>query len=156
MDFGRCQLPCSRLIACEDQHAKCIRSVGLAHARDAVLGISNCKYCDHFTLKPCALDSQFLTENLPFFPAALLRSPPSSVKPRPRVRRRSSRPWRVRSFHFLSLHRLCKFSSPVFLRLSCTQPEGTGRRFLRVGGYFIYRGLRLWGLRGRVTRHSPA
>ncbi len=40
----------------------------------------------------------FLTENLPFFPAALLRRPPSSVKPQPGVRRRSSRPW---PFHFL-------------------------------------------------------
>ncbi len=57
-------------------------------------------------LKPCALDSRFLTENLPFFPAALLRRPPFSVKLRPGVRRRSSRPWRVSSFHFLSLHRL--------------------------------------------------
>ncbi len=49
MDFGRCQLPCSRLIASEDQHQ--VRPVGLAHARDAVFGISNCKYCENFTLK---------------------------------------------------------------------------------------------------------
>ncbi len=47
-----------------------------------------------------------MTENLPFFLAARLRRPPSSVKPRPGVRRWSSRPWRVSSFHFLSLHRL--------------------------------------------------
>ncbi len=52
------------------------------------------------------LDSRFLIENLPFFPAAPLRRPPSSVKPRPGVRKRSSRLWRVSSFHFLSLHRL--------------------------------------------------
>ncbi len=57
-------------------------------------------------LKLCALDSRFLTENLPLFPAALLQRPPSSVKPRPEVRRQSSRPWRVSSFHFLSLYRI--------------------------------------------------
>ncbi len=54
--------------------------------------------CEFYTENPCALDSRFLTENLPFFPAALLRRPPSSVKPQPGVRRRSSRPW---PFHFL-------------------------------------------------------
>ncbi len=46
MDFSRCQPPCSRLIA-----SKCVRCVGLAHARDAIFGISNCKYCENFTLK---------------------------------------------------------------------------------------------------------
>ncbi len=55
-------------------------------------------------LKPCVLDSWFLTEDLPFFPTALLQRPPSSMKPRPGARRQSSRPWRVSSFHFLSLH----------------------------------------------------
>ncbi len=49
MDFGRCQLPCSRLIASEDQHQ--VRPVGLAHARDAIFGISYCKYCENFMLK---------------------------------------------------------------------------------------------------------
>ncbi len=49
MVFGRCQLPCSRLIASEDQHQ--VRPVGLAHARDAIFGISYCKYCDNFMLK---------------------------------------------------------------------------------------------------------
>ncbi len=51
MDFSRCQPPCSRLIASEDQHGKYIRCVGLDHARDAIFGISNCKYCENFTLK---------------------------------------------------------------------------------------------------------
>ncbi len=49
-------------------------------------------------LKLCSLDS--------LDPAALLQRPPSSVKPRPEVRRQSSRPWRVSSFHFLSLYRI--------------------------------------------------
>ncbi len=98
------------------------------------------------------LDSRFLPENLPFFPAALLWMPPSSVKPRPGVRRQSSRPWRVSSFHFRASPR--KFSGPVFSGLSCTQPGGTGCHFLRVGGYLIYRGLQLWGLWGRITWRS--
>ncbi len=51
MDFSRCQPPCSRLIASDDQRGKCIRFVGLAHAQDAIFGISNCKYCKNFTLK---------------------------------------------------------------------------------------------------------
>ncbi|KAF4112517.1 hypothetical protein G5714_007312 [Onychostoma macrolepis] len=41
MDFSRCQPPCSRLIASDDQHGKCVRCVGLAHARDAIFGISS-------------------------------------------------------------------------------------------------------------------
>ncbi len=43
---------------------------------------------------------------------------------------RSSRLWRVSSFHFLSLHCLgLNAQIPVFSRLSCTQPRGTGSRF---------------------------
>ncbi len=41
MDFSRCQLPCSRLIVSDEQHGKCVRCVGLAHARDAIFDISN-------------------------------------------------------------------------------------------------------------------
>ncbi len=51
MDFSRCQPPCSHLIASDDQHGKCVKCVGLTHARDAIFGISNCKYCENFTLK---------------------------------------------------------------------------------------------------------
>ncbi len=51
MDFSRCQPPCSSLIASEVQNGKCVRCVGLAHARDTIFGISNCKYCENFMLK---------------------------------------------------------------------------------------------------------
>ncbi len=51
MDFSRCQPLCSHLIASDEQHGKCIRCMGLAHGWDATLGISNCKYCENFTLK---------------------------------------------------------------------------------------------------------
>ncbi len=51
MDFSRCQPPCSHRIASVDQHGKCVKCVGLANAGDAIFGISNCKYCENFTLK---------------------------------------------------------------------------------------------------------
>ncbi len=51
MEFSQCQLPCSRLITSGDQQSKCVRCMDLAHARDAIFGISNCKYCKNFTLK---------------------------------------------------------------------------------------------------------
>ncbi len=77
-----CQPPCSRLIAS-------VASVANLH------------------LKPCLLDSPFLIENLPFSPTTPLLRPPPSAKPRPEVRMRRSRLWRVvSSFHILSLHRL--------------------------------------------------
>ncbi len=105
MDFGRCQLPCSRLIPSEDQHSKCIRCVGLAHARDAIFDISNCKYCKNFTLKTLCARLAFFDRDSAVLPR---RAAPeaSFVREVPRVRRRSSRTWRVSSFHFLSLHRL--------------------------------------------------
>ncbi len=77
-------------------------------------------------LKSCARDSRFLIG----CSSALLWRPPRSAKPRPGLQMRSSRLWRVSSFHFLSLHCLgLNAQIPVFSRLSCTQPRGTGSRF---------------------------
>ncbi len=154
MYFSRCQLPCSCLIASEDQHGKCVRCVGLAHARDTIFGISNCKYCENFMLETLrARFTVFDRESA----ILLFRTAPEASFLR-EVAAWSSEA-RVGSFTFspsiawASPHKL---SGPVFSRLSCTQPGGTGHRFLRVGGHFIYRGLRLWGLRGRITpRSSP-
>ncbi len=134
MDFGRCQLPCSHLIVSEGQHGKRIRCVGLAHAQDAIFAISNCMYCENFTLKT-------LRASLAFFfreSAVLTRrvAPEASVL-------REAEAWSSEAQH--------KFSGPVFSRLSCTQPGSTRWRFLRVGGYFIYRSLRLWGLRATLS-----
>ncbi len=42
--------PCTRFIAREDPHSKCILCLGLSHAREAVYGTSNCKICDDFRL----------------------------------------------------------------------------------------------------------
>ncbi len=42
--------PCTRFIAREDPHSKCILCLGFSHAREAVYGTSNCKICDDFSL----------------------------------------------------------------------------------------------------------
>ncbi len=42
--------PCTRFIAREDPHSKCILCLGFSHAREAVYGTSNCKICDDFRL----------------------------------------------------------------------------------------------------------
>ncbi len=50
MEFRRCMPPCTRFIAREDPHSKCILCLGFSHAREAVYGTSNCKICDDFRL----------------------------------------------------------------------------------------------------------
>ncbi len=69
IDFSRCQPPCTRLISSDDQHGECVRCVGLAHARDAIFGISSCKYCENFTIKT-------LHVRFTFFWLRICRSPP--------------------------------------------------------------------------------
>ncbi len=50
MEFRRCMPPCTRFIAREDPHSKCILCLGFSHAREAVYGTSNCEICDDFRL----------------------------------------------------------------------------------------------------------
>ncbi len=50
MEFRRCMPPCTRFIAREDPHSKCILCLGFSHAREAVYGTSNCKICDDFRI----------------------------------------------------------------------------------------------------------
>ncbi len=50
MEFRRCMPPCTRFIAHEDPHSKCILCLGFSHAREAVYGTSNCEICDDFRL----------------------------------------------------------------------------------------------------------
>ncbi len=149
MDFGRCQPPCSRLIASEDQHGKCVRCVGLAHARDVIFGISNCMYCKNFTLKTLRTRIAYFIQRIWHF------SPPrfSGGLPPPwshglEFGGRAQGPWRMSSFHFLSLHRLgvtAQILRSSFLAVVLHPAQRHGC-FLRVGGYFIYRGLRHRGL----------
>ncbi len=51
MEYRRCQPPCSRFIASDDPHSKCVKCMGFSHRREAVYGISKCKFCENFRLK---------------------------------------------------------------------------------------------------------
>ncbi len=50
MEYRRCQPLCARFIAREDPHSKCIKCLGFSHTRDAVYGISKCKFCENLRL----------------------------------------------------------------------------------------------------------
>ncbi len=45
MEYRRCQPLCARFIASDDPHSKCVKCLGFSHAREAVYGISKCKFC---------------------------------------------------------------------------------------------------------------
>ncbi len=51
MEYRRCQPPCSRFIASDDPHSKCVKCMGFSHACEAVYGISKCQFCENFHLK---------------------------------------------------------------------------------------------------------
>ncbi len=112
MEFRRCMPPCTRFIAREDPHSKCISCLGFSHAREAVYGTSNCKICDDFrliTLRSRLEDYERESSN--FSRRALSTNAPPLVRPRPLVEPRagvrmsSSRRWRVsrQASPFLSL-----------------------------------------------------
>ncbi len=117
MEFRRCMPPCTRFIAREDPHSKCILCLGFSHAREAVYGTSNCEICDDFRLITLRSRLRIMNVNPPNFHGAhraptrrLVRSRPL-VRPRPLVEPRagvqmsSSRRWRVsrQASPFLSL-----------------------------------------------------
>ncbi len=112
MEFRRCMPPCTRFIAREDPHSKCILCLGFSHAREAVYGTSNCKICDDFcliTLRSRLEDYERESSNFSRR-ASSTNAPPreiaaSLVEPRAGVRMSSSRRWRVsrQASPFLSL-----------------------------------------------------
>ncbi len=51
MEYLRCQPPCSRSMASDNPHSKCVKCMGFLHACEAVYGISKCKFCENFHLK---------------------------------------------------------------------------------------------------------
>ncbi len=76
-------------------HSKCIKCFGFSHARDAVYGISKCKFCENFRLITLRSSLRLVRRNHPSFPVAPQRPPRPLVRPRPGVRMLSSRRWRV-------------------------------------------------------------
>ncbi|XDV36047.1 hypothetical protein PO909_005899 [Leuciscus waleckii] len=51
MEYRRCTPPCVRYIANDDPHSKYVKCLGFSHAREAVIGSSNCKFCENLLLK---------------------------------------------------------------------------------------------------------
>ncbi len=94
-----------------DPHSKCVKCLGFSHARDAVYGISKCKFCENLRLLTLGL--RCVKRSHPFFPVALRRPPRPLVNPRPGVRMLSSRRWRVsrQASPFLSLPRIHRLNS---------------------------------------------
>ncbi len=106
MEFRRCIPPCTRFIAREDPHSKCILCLGFSHAREAVYGTSNCEICDDFrliTLRSRLEDYE--RESSKFSRRASSTNAPPLVEPRAGVQMSSSRRWRVsrQASPFLSL-----------------------------------------------------
>ncbi len=91
MEFRRCMPPCTRFIAREDPHSKCILGLGFSHAREAVYGTSNCKICDDFrliTLRSRLEDYERESSNF-FWRASNTNAPPREIaasQPRAGVR----------------------------------------------------------------------
>ncbi len=77
MEYRRCQPPCARFIARDDPHSKCVKCLGFSHARDAVYGISKCKFCENLhlitlrsRLEVCEKESSIFSRHAPEASAA--------------------------------------------------------------------------------------
>ncbi len=108
MEFRRCMPPCTRFMAREDPHSKCILCLGFSHAREAVYGTSNCKICDDFrliTLRSRLEDYERESSKFSRRASSTNAPPREIVEPRAGVRMSSSRRWRVsrQASPFLSL-----------------------------------------------------
>ncbi len=68
MEYRRCQPPCARFIASDDQHSKCVKCLGFSHARDAVYGVSKCKFCENLRLKTLRSRLEVLENESSVFP----------------------------------------------------------------------------------------
>ncbi len=144
MDFSRCQPLCSHLIASDDQHGKCIRCVGLAHGWDAIFGISNCKYCENFTLKALHARPTVFDQESAFLPCRATLEASSLCEAAAWSSDAELEAMESEVFSLsIAWASLREFFGQVLSWLSCTQPGGTGSRFLQDGGYFVYRYLRI-------------
>ncbi len=76
MEYRRCQPPCTRFIASDDQHSKCVKCLGFSHARDAVYGVSKCKFCENLHLKTLRSRLEVLENESSAFPR---RAPEASA-----------------------------------------------------------------------------
>ncbi len=68
MEYRRCQPPCSRSIASDDPHSKCVKCMGFSHACKAVYSILKCKFCKKFRLKTLRTRLAVFQRELSVFP----------------------------------------------------------------------------------------
>ncbi len=80
MEYRRCQLPCARFIVSDDPLSKCVKCLWFSHAREAVYGISKCKFCENLRLRTLRSRLEVFEKESSVFPR---RGPP--VSPRPGV-----------------------------------------------------------------------
>lgn len=130
MDLRRCQSLCSRFIASEDLHGKCVKRLGLSDACKAIYGASGCKFCKHFKLKTlCARLAYFDKDSSALPRRSQVNEVADALNPMPGDQMSSSRLWRasrpVSPSLSLSPECSCHADSPVeFLHnYLCPSPE---------------------------------
>ncbi len=77
MEYRRCQPPCARFIASDDPHSKCVKCLGFSHAREAIYGISKCKFSEDLSLRTLRFWLEVLRKGLSFMVAGVTSSRPS-------------------------------------------------------------------------------
>ncbi len=153
MDYHRCQPPCSRFITSDDPHSKCVKCMGFSHVREAVFGISKCKFCS-------ALGLRLLKGSHPCFPVAFQRLLRPSVNLQPGAWIWSLRRWRVsrRASPFLSLFYLstCVRISVEFMH-EYLYPSPEAHNAVSFGlDDVLFTAASDWGFRACFSQWSPA
>ncbi len=79
LHFGDCLQWNFNFIASDDPHSKCVKCLGFSHAREAVYGISKCKFCENLRLKTLRSRLEVLEKESSVFPR---RTPEASAASR--------------------------------------------------------------------------
>ncbi len=79
MEYRRCQPPCARFIASDDQQSKCVKCLGFSHAREAVCGISKSEFCENLRIKTLRSRLEVFEKESSVFPC---RAPEASAASR--------------------------------------------------------------------------
>ncbi len=79
MEYRRYQPPCAQFIASDDPHSKCVKCLGFSHAREAVYGISKCKFCENLRLRTLRSRLEVFEKESSVFPR---RAPEASAASR--------------------------------------------------------------------------
>ncbi len=162
MEYRRC-LPCARFIVSDDQHSKCVKCLGFSHVREAVCGISKCKFCENLRLKILRSRLEVLEKESSFSKEFSL-SRPGGLRSLSWVCdlgfgcwARGYGEWADRPHLFspsLSRARVREFTGWICAWISLSQPGGTWHRLLRARWYTANSSLR--GFRVCFSGCAPA